>query len=315
MHFHCFGTSIVASQVALPELPIARFTHGPTLCTIAFAYDVPQRDFVATYTQQRRGEVLLRQQVSADGSLLQFDEDAIFAISPSADGVTCELAAGADERNVRHILIDHVLPRIAAARGSFVLHSSGVRVDDEVVLFLGDSGAGKSTIAAHFQRRNGLLLSDDCFLLAPNSASVTACPTYGSLRLLPASITAIYGPESSLLDTAPVAADNPKMRILSPAWEGEPTPLPVRHCFVLDMATDAGTSEDVSYEPLSNRDAVLALVRNSFRLDVTGKHALGDALHKASELAPHLIVGRLGYPRDLAAIPRLLDLVDSVTTR
>ena len=66
-----------------------------------------------------------------------------------------------------------------------VVHASGVEIEGKVYLFLGDSGAGKSTIAEIFEKRFGMdrVYSDDRMILRRHNGSWLAygSPWHGSL--------------------------------------------------------------------------------------------------------------------------------------
>lgn len=61
-------------------------------------------------------------------------------------------------------LLRLILAREVARRGGLVLHASGIKVGDLAWLFLGRSGAGKTTIA---MQADGELLSDDTVVVLP----------------------------------------------------------------------------------------------------------------------------------------------------
>lgn len=58
-------------------------------------------------------------------------------------------------------LTGSVMGLLQHLRGNVVLHASAMLVDDKAVLFCGQSGAGKSTMAAALGKRGHTLLSDD----------------------------------------------------------------------------------------------------------------------------------------------------------
>src|SRR5512146_482892 len=67
-----------------------------------------------------------------------------------------------DPEHIAHLLVDHVVPRIVALRGDLMLHASGaVGPSGRAYLFLGQAGAGKSTIATQLALRRWALLDDD----------------------------------------------------------------------------------------------------------------------------------------------------------
>jgi hypothetical protein len=68
-----------------------------------------------------------------------------------------------------HKLLFLFLAMILAEQGKFMLHGAGIRLGSEGCLFLGASGAGKSTVAGQVDRKS--LLSDDAPVITQNGRS------------------------------------------------------------------------------------------------------------------------------------------------
>jgi hypothetical protein len=67
--------------------------------------------------------------------------------------------------------------------GGFLLHSSGIVKDGSASLFFGNSGDGKSTIAAFSESRGAKILSDDLVIVTPKNGKYHAfgAPFFGVL--------------------------------------------------------------------------------------------------------------------------------------
>src|SRR5436305_3118203 len=81
------------------------------------------------------------------------------------------------------ILSAQALPLAATLAGFEVLHASGVVLDGGAVLFAGDPGAGKSSLAAALVREGAGLLGDDAIALRESEGVLWAHPGAGSLYL------------------------------------------------------------------------------------------------------------------------------------
>jgi hypothetical protein len=68
-----------------------------------------------------------------------------------------------------HKLLFLFLAIVLAEEGKFMLHGAGIRMGSEGCLFLGASGAGKSTVAGHVDRKS--LLSDDAPVITQDGRS------------------------------------------------------------------------------------------------------------------------------------------------
>jgi hypothetical protein len=77
------------------------------------------------------------------------------------------------------LLFAQVLPLAAALRGRELFHASAVAIDGGALAFVGLSGAGKSSIAAHLVARGAALVTDDVLALSRERGRVLAFPGAG----------------------------------------------------------------------------------------------------------------------------------------
>ncbi len=123
----------------------------------------------------RGGTMLL---ASYCGSLAWFDV--------SATG-SCTLhiarAPSISTERFQHTVLHAFLPNALTCWGMPMLHAACVVVDGRAVLLSGPSSAGKSTLAAGFLRRGGVVLSDDVIRVERDSSGFVAYPSYGGSRL------------------------------------------------------------------------------------------------------------------------------------
>ena len=171
---------------------------------------------------------------------------------------------------------------------------------EEAILLLGESGSGKSSLAASFERKGYALLGDDALVVSWRGQSAHARAVYPSLRLFPDSIQALF---SEGIPTASVAHYTPKLRVSVPLKdEGERSALPIRAIFVLGAPSP---DSQVKVCRKSIADACMSLVEGSFVLDPTDTSRAPKRLHDASALAREVPVFDLSYPR---AYSRLADV-------
>ena len=100
--------------------------------------------------------------------LLHFFCGARFLVE---DGRTVryETERGADESDVRALLLSSVWSVLGWQRGLLPLHASAVARGPDLHAFVGASGAGKSTLAAALARHGYALFTDDVLFLDPSS--------------------------------------------------------------------------------------------------------------------------------------------------
>ncbi len=108
-------------------------------------------------------------------------------------GVSCgaNYATSPDEVFLTYFL-GQVLSHCLLMRGIEPLHATAIVVDGGAVAFLGDSGDGKSTLAASFLNRGYSLITDDVLVLEFQNDTVLAHPSLPSIKLTPESADAIF---------------------------------------------------------------------------------------------------------------------------
>ncbi len=232
--------------------------------------------------------------------MLRFPDLVDFSVSAKGDQIGIWQAPGTSGETLRHLLLDQLLPRLLAHGGRLVLHAGAVRVDGRAIAFVGETGAGKSTLTASFHAAGHPLLSDDGLVLTQAAGCVTALPTYRSLRLWPDALARLYA-ETPLL--APMAHYSAKQRvIIGEAPETISHPMPLAALYVLAPHADTAVST-ISLTRLSPRDACMAIIGNSFKLDVNDMRRAADLTAAAGRIAQQVPAFTLEYPRNFGLLP------------
>ena len=111
-------------------------------------------------------------------------ETAIYCIE---DGykITVAPLAGADEEKVRVYLLGTCMGALLMLRNTLPLHGSAVVIDGRAYAFLGDSGVGKSTLAAALVHQGYPLVSDDVIATTAreSDAAPLVMPAYPQQKL------------------------------------------------------------------------------------------------------------------------------------
>ena len=98
--------------------------------------------------------------------------------------ILIELATPCDHDEARAYLLGLVFGALCHQRGITPLHASAIDVTDGCVAFVGDSGAGKSTMAAILAQRGHHVITDDvCFVQLSNEGDVRVWPGIRRIRL------------------------------------------------------------------------------------------------------------------------------------
>ncbi|MBK6559591.1 MAG: hypothetical protein IPG16_21125 [Comamonadaceae bacterium] len=165
------------------------------------------------------------------GYLLRFPELADFEVSADGRSVHAWPAPGATSPAVEHLYLNQVLPLALSRQGELVLHGSAVDIGGQGVAFLGESGRGKSTLAASFATEGTRFLTDDGLLLEWVDGSCMIIPSHPSIRLWADSRAALVNERVSM---APAVSFTDKSRIFAgPGVAFCTEDRPLRHVYFL----------------------------------------------------------------------------------
>lgn len=107
-----------------------------------------------------------------DGYLMRFDGCGDFVISPALDHVVVRPQAGGRTEILPILFAGTVSAALLALRGCTVLHASAVSVDGSAIAFTGQSGRGKTTMAALMCLGGAELVAEDVLRVEPGAPVV-----------------------------------------------------------------------------------------------------------------------------------------------
>ena len=283
--------------------------------TVAAVIPPPILDLHSSRPQSPLDDVPFHEWVFPDGTLwtqffrvghdylLRFPDLADFAVSVSGQDVAAYAVPGVSKQTVEHLYLNQVLPLALSRQWKLVLHASAVEVEDFAVAFLGVSGRGKSTLAAGFSTSGYRFLTDDGLLLDKDNDGYIVRPSHPSIRLWDDSRQALI-PDTT--HAAPPVDYTPKARLLA---DGEvafcDTARPLRCMYFLGE----GSTDAVAITPISGRDAMIELVRNSFLLDIEEREMLVHHFGQLSALVEIPMFFRLDYPRRYEVLAEVREAV------
>lgn len=225
------------------------------------------------------------------GYRLRFPSSADFTISTDTWRVSCWPVPDACGHSVEHLYLNQVLPLVLSRQGKLVFHASAVEVGGTAVAFLGESGLGKSTLAASFATTGFPLLTDDGAVVETDAAGTWVLPSHPSVRLWEDSEIAVVGADAP---RAPPLGYTPKARFLAGgriAFCAERRQ--VRRVYFLGD----GSSSVPRIEVLGSGAAMIALVKHSFLLDATDRKGLAAHFEELTSFANQPIFFELDFPR------------------
>lgn len=236
------------------------------------------------------------------GYLLRFPGLADFNVSADGESVSVYPAIGSDELTIEHLYINQVNPLALSRQGRPAFHASVVTVPSGCVGFLGNAGAGKSTLAASFALEEAAFLTDDA-LIIDESNGIRAMPGHASLRLWEDSMDALI-PEST--QQAGAISYSRKARLLAnDVLQYIDGPTPLLAAFVLEQ----NGADSVTIAPLSGSSRHMAWISNSFLLDIGDNDLLARHFDWTYRIASQVPTFSLDYPRNYGILGHVRDAV------
>ena len=239
------------------------------------------------------GEAWARIHRTRSGYLVRFPGWADFAISSDGSRVTSRPVQGLPDGTIEHIYRNQVVPLALSRAGHLVIHASAVENGRGAVAFVGESGRGKSTLAAAFAARGHAFLCDDGLLLEARGERVWAVPGPDSLRLWPDSCRALLPGRRA--EPAPYSAKR-HLRA-GTALTHRATSLPLHRIYFI-----GAPAARVSIRALPPSVALIELVRHSFVIDVGDEGLLASQFAGLARIARDAACFRLDFPRRFAAL-------------
>ncbi len=279
----------VSSEIALPATAVA---EGAEAAQITFRLGSAGSGLPPEAWDHRANGVSLG--AGPGGFVLRLPGCADFWIARDGAEVIGDLIDACPPETLAQLFLDQVLPLALHAGGRFSFHGSSVALGgSELVAFLGQAGAGKSTLASSLARAAGeRLFSDDCLAVEAAGADVLAHPSYASSRLWPESAEALFADRGALPLASPRTT---KLRAALPV-AGEAMPL--RRLYLLAAAEGAP-----ALTRLSRRDALVALTGHLHRLDTSDRARLAGELDLLEKVVSRVPVARLSYRRSYGELP------------
>lgn len=199
---------------------------------------------------------------------------------------------------VEPFLVGPAIAGVLYQRGLFLLHGAVVQIHDQTVLFLGDTGAGKSTLAASFLEAGYDVLSDDIAALETSSGKLVVRPSYPALKLDPDGPIPPPGHDASW--TTPDI--NKRFYRLDSGFHQHPEQV--------DIAYVLTEGETLTSDPVSTRDSFREFLAHSYRYYlVTELGATKRHFEQCARVSRQLELRRLARPFRESAIPELVDFV------
>jgi hypothetical protein len=207
-------------------------------------------------------------------------------------------------RTVALYLLGTCFAILLQQRGNLVLHASAVVAGNRAMLFCGQSGAGKSTMAALLCRRGYALLNDDvCSLISTSHDTYEVRPDGRMLKLWSESLDRLaWNKEQDMK----VRAEIEKFFCAPPLAAGD-----AQAVGAIYILRTAPADEPPSIRRLSAMEGMIELKRNAYRRFLVAAMDMEVAYFKASAaLQQSAGIYVLSRPLDFAATDSVVNLLE-----
>lgn len=233
------------------------------------------------------------------GYLVRFPGLADLVVSLDGTSVVTWPTPGTSAGTMEHLYLNQVLPLALSRQGHLVLHASAVELGGAGAAFIGESGRGKSTLAASFATNGSRFLTDDGLQLHWLDGRCVITPSHPSIRLWEDSQDALI--HHGVTEAAAVEYTT-KVRLLADDQIAFcPETRPLRRVYFLGD----GTSPKLAIKAMAPTEALMALVKNSFLLDMEERQFMAWHFEEVARLAALPIYFHLDYPRRYEDLPQI----------
>jgi hypothetical protein len=296
-----FGLT-VRSSVALPCQQLSH-THGAADVELLEATDREISESCAAPRTHFEAEGFWECGNYEDGAARVCWKDHFdFVVSADGTRVLWRRLVGVSDEVLFTYLLNQVLSFCLLARGIEPLHATAIVVGDSAIAFLGDSGFGKSTLAAAMLGKGYPLLTDDVLVLSFKGQEVLVLPSLARIKLTPDSADAFFPGRRSIN----MNNFTPKMILPLQAWEHASSPVPLRALYLIPSKP---STSKVSIRRVYGRASFLPLIQNTFNNSVLAQSRIKQQFAFASRLVRIVPIKRMSYPKRFDMLPVVIDAI------
>ena len=243
---------------------------------------------------------------------LTYGDGTRFLMDRGATRLWGQAGPGLSHDDVCVYVLGPVMGFMLRQRGRTTLHASALCFQDRAIAFVGEAGAGKSTTAAALALRGWPVLCEDVCALEQSSGEYRVQPAYPRVCLWPDSVDFLL----SSRDALPVIVRG---------WEKRFLPLggsrahfaansaPLAAIFLIASRSDDNAAP--RFEPISQREALLQLVQNTYMNWYLDRRQRADEFESLARLIVSVECFRLIPSADPARLPALADIIEMQTSR
>lgn len=244
--------------------------------------------------------------LSDRSSYARWDGVGEFLISADGRVIVCRHFGQVPGESFRVYLLGQALSFALVKRGFEPLHATVVVVDNAAVAFLGDSGFGKSSLAASFLDAGHRVLTDDLLLLQAMASCVLAYPGAPRIKLMPKTARRFLGGAVSGVRMNP---ETEKLILSLDRKQSCSIPVPLKAVYSLAGLQEVFPNQEIRSLPLPLCQAFIELVKNTFNIRIRDADRLERQLNEAARLVRLVPVRKLWFPRVWRQLPSVREAI------
>ena len=287
--YYAYGLGI-HSEIEIPE-----FIETSTEKDVAIT--VNKDSSIADYLPPEAIEQRWALHLNRDRATVYVKETGVFLIN-NGQKIVFIPALEASEQVTRFYVVGTVMAILLYQRQFLVLHGSVINIDGEAVIFLGNSGDGKSSTAAALHAAGYKLVNDDVAPVTLGDRPAFLQPGFPQIKMSPETANALGYDFESL----PLIHPQESKRGYRPQHNFSRSPLGIKRIYVLDYGAEFAST------PIASSLATMELSRHS---RPTTLYHRGDALHffQCADLVKEQTIYRLQRPKNLKLLPKIADFI------
>ena len=275
-YYRAYGLCLVADR-EIPGLPKLSKECGPvgqTGLQICFQFVPPwlrnilvsphELRYVSPY-RDNDGQPVLVVSLLADGAFYRFHytEGIDYILARDGSRLWICWPKSVAEGDIFSYLLGPVMGFILRVRGTVCLHASAVAINGRAIVFVGDIGAGKSTMAMALGRLGYPIISDDIVPICEKYGVTYANPGYPRMRLRQPSLSILSDLDRGL-PPLPKAEGQGRLHfeLISGGYQFQSEPLPIGALYLLGERNADPSAPRI--ELLSPLDGIIGIVANTY---------------------------------------------------
>lgn len=233
-------------------------------------------------------------------SYVRWENIGEFLVSSNGRLITCCPSRESNEESFQVYLLGQALSFALVRCGFEPLHATCIVMEGYAVAFLGDSGFGKSSLAAYFLSAGDRLLTDDLLLLQERPEGFLAYPGPPRIKLFPDIARKYLGGVSG---GVPMNSGTSKLVLPLDREKVCESPITLSAIYELSPPQDMPDTQPVEFESLTSRQAFVELSCNTFNYVILDGERSSRQIKETARIVNTVPVNRLLHPRLLSALP------------